>query len=204
MSSPYNTSRINPLLLLAESMGAGGSGTAIERMEMQGQREFVNSSVLPSRLNHGSEDELTTLGFTFGDKVDGDPLFRHATLPPGWKREGSEHAMWSHIVDELGRKRVSVFYKAAVYDRDAFLNIVSVYGYVGDCITDGTQPILDETWATHDAVREAAAGWLKRNTEYLEMYEGRDDDYGRDRVTELRSEIDACQAVIDAHEEIAR
>lgn len=198
MSTPYNTSKTDPLLIFADAMGSGGIGGSIERMEAQGQREFVNSAVIPSRCNSGSDDDLTALGFKLGDQVEGDRLFRHAELPEGWKRQGSEHAMWSHIVDELGRKRISVFYKAAFYDRDAFLGINTVYGYVGDCLGEKRTPIADEVWATRKELHAAAVGHLAQNAKYLEMYDDRDDEYGRERAAELRAEIAACQSLADS------
>jgi predicted secreted protein len=32
--------------------------------------------------------------------------------------------MWSYIVDDEGTQRVAIFYKAAFYDRDAFMRPV--------------------------------------------------------------------------------
>ena len=60
------------------------------------------------------------MGVEFGDAVD--PLFRTAVLPHGWKLKPTDHAMWSKLVDERGRTRASMFYKAAFYDRDAFIH----------------------------------------------------------------------------------
>ncbi|MER7361851.1 hypothetical protein [Nonomuraea wenchangensis] len=198
MSTPYNTSKTDPLLLLADMMGPGGTSGAIERMEAQGQRQIVNSDVIPVRINSGSEEDLTALGFKLGGKVEGDPLFRYAVLPDGWKRQGSEHAMWSHIVDELGRKRISIFYKAAFYDRDAFLGVMTVYAYVGDCIGEKRTPVLDETWATRKDVHAAAVGQIAQCAKYLGMYDARDGEYGLERAAELRAEIAAYQALIDS------
>src|SRR5262245_10694052 len=101
----------------------------IEAQEAQGQREMVASTVLPTEVNFRESDaDYEALGFTFGEVVAGDPLFRQATLPEGWSRKGSDHAMWSYVVDERGIERVGVFYKAAFYDRKAGLNIINV-GY---------------------------------------------------------------------------
>ncbi|MER7213553.1 hypothetical protein ABT340_41370 [Streptosporangium sp. NPDC000239] len=194
MNAPYDTSKTDPMLLLAESMGPGGPSGMIERQERQGQREMVNSTVIPAKLNC-SEEELVTLGFILGDPVDGDCLFRHAELLAGWKREGSDHAMWSHIVDELGRARCSIFYKASWYDRDAFISVETVYSYVGRCLSEKTTPILDEVWATRDAVKAAAVGHVAQNLKYLGLYENSEDDYGRERAVELRAEIAACLAL---------
>ena len=68
-------------------------------------------------------------GFVFGEMVEGDDLFRHAELPAGWKKVGSDHAMWSYIHDDQDRPRVAMFYKAAFYDRDAFARLESRYTY---------------------------------------------------------------------------
>ncbi|MGC5012587.1 hypothetical protein ACLQ2R_17625 [Streptosporangium sp. DT93] len=198
MSTPYNTSKTDPLLLLADAMGPGGVGAAIERQEKQGQRELVNSDVIPADLGYGSEEELTALGFTLGAPVSGDKLFRHAELPPGWKREGSGHAMWSHIVDELGRKRLAIFYKAAYYDRSAHASIVSVSAYINDCLDEGVEPVLDDVWATREAVKAAAEGCIAQSTKYLKMYEGLGSSYDRERAAELRAEIAAYQALYAA------
>lgn len=126
MTSPRDTSKTDPLLLLLGAMGAGGNEQAIYDMEAQGQRELVASDVIPTQIMGGGEDDLTALGFQLGDQVDGDPLFRRATLPEGWKREAADHSMWSYIVDEQGRRRCSLFYKAAPYDRRASISIVTL------------------------------------------------------------------------------
>lgn len=115
-----NTGKRDPLLHLLGAM-SDGTSDYITGMEADGQRQLVNSDRLPVRS--GGDDAYLKLGFTFGDPDASDPLFRPATLPPGWKREGSDHSMWSYIVDEQGRKRVGIFYKAAFYDRDAFMRL---------------------------------------------------------------------------------
>jgi hypothetical protein len=111
-----NTSKLPPIINLFETMGKGG----IEAQEQRGQDELVRSEVLPAK---GDWEELTKLGFVKGEPVNGDPLFVHAKLPAGWKKKGSDHAMWSYVLDEKGEERASIFYKAACYDRDAFISI---------------------------------------------------------------------------------
>jgi hypothetical protein len=97
-----------------------------------------------------------SLGFTFGDPDPDDPLFMPATLPEGWKREPADHDMWSYVVDDLGRQRAAVFYKAAFYDRKAYARLVTVGEYV-DAVVDGRAALLhDDSWATREAVTEAA------------------------------------------------
>jgi hypothetical protein len=99
--------------------GEKGSPMAIEMSEKAGQIALVKSQHIPIQ---GSA-ALVELGFQLGDRVD--DLFIEATLPEGWTREGSEHAMWSYILDAEGNRRVSVFYKAAFYDRDAFCRVIA-------------------------------------------------------------------------------
>ena len=142
------------LLFLGTAL-SGGPAAAIEAQEAAGQREMVNSTVIPTKVLHSTEKDLTDLGFTLGPVVEGDPMFREATLPDGWKREGSNHSMWSYIVDQLGRRRCSIFYKAAFYDRDAHISATSVDGYVYECFYNDTLPVLDDEWASREAVLAA-------------------------------------------------
>jgi len=123
MPIPENTTERDPMIHLLGAMSDGPS-RYIEDLEADGQRQLVASDKLPTDLRDRSEFEA--LGFTFGDPIEGDPMFAPATLPPGWKREGYDHAMWSYIVDERGIQRVGIFYKAAYYDRSAHASLINV------------------------------------------------------------------------------
>jgi len=156
----------NALIGLAVSMSAGPTAF-IEEQERNGQAELVNSDVPPTEISGGSRADFEAVGFVFGEPVERDDLFTHATLPAGWTRQGTDRAMHSSILDHLGRKRVSVFYKAAFYDRRADMSITTVLGYALDCLNlygDGapTMPILDDEWATTDAVAGALDEWAAR------------------------------------------
>ncbi len=94
----------------------------IPAQERAGQAELLASSLLPLDLRR-RESDFAALGFVFHGLVEDDPLFQRVTLPPGWQREGTSHAMWSYITDEQGRRRVAVFYKAAFYDRGAHASL---------------------------------------------------------------------------------
>ena len=99
-------------------------GSFIEAQEAWGQRELVESQDLP--VDTGDTDqEFLDLGFTFGKPHSHDPLFRPATLPKGWRKEASDHSMGSYLVDDKGRQRVHVFYKAAFYDRCANMYLLA-------------------------------------------------------------------------------
>lgn len=90
---------------------------SIEGQERRGQKELLESTVLPSEFF--GREALEAAGVQFGSKVDGDPLFVHATIPKGWKKIATNHPMHSNLVDERGRRRASIAYKAAAYDRYA-------------------------------------------------------------------------------------
>lgn len=150
-----------PLLLLGEAMITGSPESFIERQERDGQRQLVSSDRLPSAYR-GDRAEWEALGFTFGDPDPDDPLFMPVTLPEGWKREGSDHAMWSYIADQHGRRRVGIFYKAAFYDRKADMHLRTLSSYASD-YADGDAPLVFDDWATRegmlDALREHAEMW---------------------------------------------
>ena len=120
--------REKPIEILAEAMFEKHPGGAIEAMESRGQQQLVASTKLPVKTGGGYADNddkpFLDLGFTFGPADEDDPLFREATLPEGWRKEGSDHAMWSYIVDADGEQRVGIFFKAAFYDRHAFMHII--------------------------------------------------------------------------------
>lgn len=113
---------VNPAALKALADGnladfvAASTPGGIERQEAAGQQELVNGTNFPLEMSPGRE-AYEKMGFAFGNPVDG--IFVAATLPEGWRKEATDHSMWSHIIDAQGRKRVGIFYKAAFYDRRA-------------------------------------------------------------------------------------
>lgn len=200
--TPRNTTRAmredaDGLLFLATGMfDRRGGASFIEEQEANGQREMVNSDVIPA--GGYADADLIALGFTLGDPVEGDPLFRRATLPDGWRREGTDHAMHSSILDTLGRKRCGIFYKAAFYDRRADLRINSVGAYVSACLYDGTTPILDEAWATAEAVHVAIAEARAYDAERAEFWKGRGKpEYVADHMQTVKK-CDALKARVEA------
>jgi hypothetical protein len=166
--NPENTTERDPLLHMV-GMLSDGQTKYITDMEAAGQRQLVHSDVLPKVSD---DAPFLALGFSFGEDVD--DLFRKATLPEGWKREGSSHAMWSYIVDERGIERVGVFYKAAFYDRKADMHVTNVGYSLGRKALYSDGP--DETpWdlLTDDERAEwfnAVDAYLKDAAEYPDIY----------------------------------
>lgn len=121
---------------LGDHLQGKHSGQFIEDMEARGQAQFVSqSSRLPTRgLTEpdpgGNERDASILqatwaqlGIKIGALVDGDPMFTNVELPPGWELKATDHPMWSELLDDKGRKRAGMFYKAAFYDRSAHIHL---------------------------------------------------------------------------------
>jgi hypothetical protein len=89
----------------------------IRAQEAAGQRALVTGDYLPKK--DLPRPQLEQLGFVFGQ--DKDDLFINVQFPAGWRKEATDHNMWSKLVDHQGRERAMMFYKAAFYDRSAFM-----------------------------------------------------------------------------------
>lgn len=100
----------------------GGNPKAIEAQESRGQDQLVNSHDLPVDCRP-DRTALEAAGVKFGEPHKGDPLFCRAELPAGWTKRATDHSMWSELVDADGKVRANIFYKAAFYDRDAFMSV---------------------------------------------------------------------------------
>jgi hypothetical protein len=131
----------------------GGHPGMIEQQERDGQCQLVTSELLPAA--HGDDAPWLALGFTFGDPAPGDPLFVSATLPEGWEKRAADHSMGSVIADALGRNRVSIFYKAAWYDRSAHMTLVGLHWYVTKHVEYDEPLVISDEWATREAVLAA-------------------------------------------------
>jgi hypothetical protein len=128
MKAPDNTAKAvsdNPILGLFTALGEGGRG--ILAQEDQGQESFVRSETLPTNMSwppdYNTKAILEAAGVKFLGVVDGDDIFQYVKLPEGWKKEPTHHSMWSNLVDDKGRVRALIFYKATFYDRSAHLEL---------------------------------------------------------------------------------
>jgi hypothetical protein len=159
LSDPRDDAETTMYTALAIGLGGGNASDAILAQESRGQQQILTSAVLPTDM--GDRAEYEALGFTFGDPVPGDPMFTNATLPRGWSREGSDHAMWSYLVDADGNRRASIFYKAAFYDRSAHMSLNTVYSLMYDCVYNNQPPTLN-AWVTREAAVEALTALVER------------------------------------------
>lgn len=131
-SRPGLFTEMNPAAVIAAARGdlsnalIASTPGGIERQEVDGQRAMIESTVLPKRIYGATREQLTALGFKFGSDVD--ELFVSCELPSGWKKQATEHSMHSEILDDQGRERAHIFYKAAFYDRNADMTMTPRYG----------------------------------------------------------------------------
>lgn len=99
---------------------------SIEAQESKGQRELVNSSQLPRNANPYSgivaKDAYEKMGIKVIGESKGDDLFYDVILPNGWALKATDHSLWSELFDGDGKKRASIFYKAASYDRKSHID----------------------------------------------------------------------------------
>lgn len=142
----------NELSVMAlEGLITGDGNDLIKRQQKRRQQNIIRNERIPIKTNDmsipeeirwlGTNDDMeyeerteilrkNNIAWTkqqyekMGIKVIGeyDDLFYNVQLPEGWKVEATEHSMWNNLLDDKGRKRASFFYKAAFYDRDAFIN----------------------------------------------------------------------------------
>jgi hypothetical protein len=109
-----------------ENLLAALTPGGIEAQEAAGQVALVNSAVLPKTMLNGcTREKLEAMGIRFLD--DADQIFVNVQLPSGWKKQATDHSMWSDLLDDKGRKRAAIFYKAAFYDKHAHISLCSRY-----------------------------------------------------------------------------
>jgi len=90
----------------------------IEAQEAQGQKDLIESDMLPKKC---PREKLERLGFEFGEDID--DLFVSCKFPKGWKKVATDHSMGSNLVDNKDRVRGMIFYKAAFYDKKADMRL---------------------------------------------------------------------------------
>lgn len=120
----------------------GGNPSAIEAQEQQGQKELLESSQLPIKVNYprgiNIDEQYALMGIKVVEKTEEDELFLTVKLPNGWKIERTDHSLWTKLVDNKGRERATIFYKAAFYDRDSFINFRTRYNWQGNYDSEDT------------------------------------------------------------------
>jgi hypothetical protein len=120
---------------------------------------------------------------------------RSVKLPEGWHIKATDHSMWSNLVDDKGRNRASIFYKAAFYDREAFLSFnrrfsmsyiiadydESLFEYKPEYIETGK---FKTAWVDEDG-REVK-GFENMREEVMYIYDGSGNEYGWRKGREVK------------------
>lgn len=122
---------LGALEVFAETLLGGSRGNAIMNQERRGQQDFAVSDTLPLEgLTTALCKQLVAVGFEIETDAAGNPkpsenddLFVRVKLPAGWKKQPTDHSMHTDLLDDKGRQRGSIFYKAAYYDRKASLSM---------------------------------------------------------------------------------
>lgn len=98
---------------------------ALKNMARTRKTEIANwllarkiNSVRGDHSGGDSRSELEALGFKV---LDSDDMFYKVEPPQGWRK--SKEGYWTTVRDSSGKERLNQFYKSALYDREAFLNI---------------------------------------------------------------------------------
>ena len=188
-TAPRNTATPGGMFEVASQgfQGSPEAGNAIRKQEADGQRSFTTSDTLPTRMGEDDRKVLEQAGVVFGNQVRGDEMFTYVTLPAGWKKVPTSHSMWSDLVDDKGRRRAAMFYKAAFYDRSARLNTCRRFntymdydrsdnGVIVKYVTDGGakvfttkeypytgEPYSDDYRAQDRAATDEVKAWLKEH-----------------------------------------
>lgn len=150
----------------------GGNPNAIEAQEAEGQHELVNSLQLPRECNSpmgvNAAAQYHKMGIKTFTGSKGDNLFLGVKLPDGWKKRATDHSMWSELTDNKGRVRATIFYKAAFYDREAFINFRHRYIAAQEFVNQGV--ITDGDYSKYYCVKDQATGEIIFKTAITKEY----------------------------------
>lgn len=97
---------------------AASTPGGIEAQEREGQIEQSFKDTLPKEMRGCTRADFEAMGIEFLGP-DEDELFLKVKFPPGWRKRATEHSMHTELLDNEGRVRANIFYKAAFYDRRA-------------------------------------------------------------------------------------
>lgn len=127
-----------------ENMLVAMTPGGIEAQERAGRDKLVASSTLPIKANGCTWEQIEQAGIVRHKPVD--DLFVRVTLPDGWKVVATSHDMNSDLVDNKGRRRGNVFYKAAFYDRSAHITMHRRYHVEAQPINGWETKDWEEDW----------------------------------------------------------
>lgn len=117
--------------LLGGALTGRDPGAIIEEIEAEGQREVCAVATssdgkmvvlkLAANIKGNGREVLEGLGFVF--PTEERDILIEVQAPAGWQLVRTDHNMWNDLLDPDGNKRGAMFYKAAFYDRSAYLDL---------------------------------------------------------------------------------
>jgi hypothetical protein len=188
------------------AMARGDPSDAIVMQEQRGGAALAASELLPTEMHPTDRAPWEALGFVFGDVVENDPLFRHVTLPPDWKKMQDPSDIYGRGVDVFdfrGIRRVSIFYKAASYDRKAHMSLLNVGNDVATgFIYSGTDanPVKEIPW--HKLTEAEVLDCLAGLASYLDNAKTHPHIYG-DRAPRVEAEYSRVHTWLRAQDDDA-
>lgn len=161
-----------------ENFIAAATPGGIEAQEKRGQIEQSFLETLPIKGTAGCRPVWEKLGFEFGSAAD--DIFVNVKFPKDWRKKVTDHDMWSKLVDDKGRERAGIFYKAAFYDRSAHVSLTTRFslssydnapekGFSQVSIKDGGNVVKvigtykERDYPALDKLEVEAKEWLNQN-----------------------------------------
>ena len=158
----------------------------IERQEAEGQKTLVASAMIPKEIRGATRKQLTAMAFKFG--ADVDELFVQCELPTGWTKRGTDHSMHSDLLDDQGRKRAGIFYKAAFYDRRADMHMTTRFDYT--LFRDGSRADYMRCVVTDgDAVALDVGEWKRGDYEQCDKLEATCKEWLNEKYPEWKNPL---------------
>lgn len=147
-----NTSARDPSEHLVDVMAHGGSASRlVEAQESAGQKQVAKAAgtrlpaegTVNGRYEGNPLFDWGSIGVKIGEPIKNDEIWIEAELPEGWSVKPTDHSMWSDLVDDKGRKRAQIFYKAAFYDRSCSITATRRYSTKDIAVSDSKEGRFD-------------------------------------------------------------
>lgn len=131
-------------------VGLLGGPDAMNRMA---HSDMARSSLLPADIKPEHRAVLERAGVVFGEEDEREPLMRRATLPEGWRLARADHPIYSHLLDERGRRRALVM--CSRIDRQAWVRCLGRFSAshrIDDPYDWRTEPLVPVIADSDDSV----------------------------------------------------
>lgn len=92
-----------------------------------GINDFMDYKEEEKKINENNyqytKKKYEEMGIKIINEMLEDSELIEVKLPEGWKKQYTDHSMWTNIINEKGDKVFEYFYKSNPWDREAFSNI---------------------------------------------------------------------------------